>query len=57
MRKGEGVFYIVFADFDAAKGGEISTSIQFFPDIFGESSNIGAGATMDFDFEFGIIVI
>lgn len=57
MGEGEGVVDIVSADLGAAESGEIGAGTEFFADIFGQRSDVGAGATVDSDFKFWVVVI
>ena len=50
------VFYVIFGNYDAAEGGEIGASAEFFADVFGESADVGAGADVGADFECWVIV-
>ncbi len=48
---------VVLANFGAAESREIGAGAESFADVFGESPDIGAGATMDFDFKLGVFII
>ena len=47
---------VVLANFGAAESREIGAGAESFADVFGESPDIGAGATVDADFEFRVFV-
>ena len=49
-----GVCDIVVADFEAAEGGKVGAGAEGLADVFGESADVGAGAAVDADFEFGV---
>ena len=57
MREREGIVNAIIGDFETAESGEIGAGAKFLADVFGEGANIGAGAAVDTDFEFRVIVI
>ena len=52
MGGGDGV--VVYSS--AAKGGEVGASAEGLADVFGEGADVGAGAAVDADGEFGVVI-
>ena len=61
MRRSEiceilGVFDVVIGNLEATQSSKVGASAEFFADVFGESTDVGAGANMATNFELWVVV-